>query len=106
VGGGDAGEPFYRVGGGAGQLGIGEEHAAVVVRHNGCGGGHFGRGSTGVVVGSDEGGGCSGRYGSGRGTWRRWACTHEAAVVAAAIGSGRKTTGWDPRVSERGRLAG
>jgi hypothetical protein len=27
-------------------------------------------------------------------------------VVAAAIGSGRKTTGWDPRVSERGRLAG
>jgi hypothetical protein len=45
------------VGGGAGQLGIGEEHAAVVVRHNGCGGSHFGRGSTGVVVGSDEGGG-------------------------------------------------
>jgi hypothetical protein len=57
VGGGDVGALFYRVGGGAGQLGDGGERAAAVVRHDGDGGGHFGRGSTGVVVWSDEGGG-------------------------------------------------
>jgi hypothetical protein len=55
VGGGDVGVPFYRVGGGAGRPGIGGEQAVVVVRHNGGGGYRFGRGSTGVVVGSDEG---------------------------------------------------
>jgi hypothetical protein len=47
VGGADAGVPFYRVRGGARRLGIGEERAVNVVRHNGDEGGHFGRGSTG-----------------------------------------------------------
>jgi hypothetical protein len=65
----DAGAPFYRVGGGAWQPGVGEERSMVVVRHNGDEGGYFGRGLVGVVVGSDEGGGCSGRY--GRKTTRR-----------------------------------
>jgi hypothetical protein len=55
VGGGDVGVPFYRVRGGAGRPGIGGEHAVVVVCHNGGGGCHFGRGSAGVVMGSDEG---------------------------------------------------
>jgi hypothetical protein len=56
VGGGDAGAPFYRVGGGAGPPGIGGERSVVVLHHNGGGGGRFGRGSVGVVAGSDEGG--------------------------------------------------
>jgi hypothetical protein len=89
----------------AGWLGIGGERAAVVVRHNGGGGGRFRRGSTWVVVGSDAGG-CSGCYGSGRGTRKQRTCACEAAVVAVAVGLGRKMTGWGPRVSERGRLAG
>jgi hypothetical protein len=54
VGGGDAGAPFYNLGGGAGRPSVGGEWVAAVVRHNG-GGNHFGRGSTRVVVGSDEG---------------------------------------------------
>jgi hypothetical protein len=66
VGGGDAGVPFYRVGGGAGRPGDGGERAAVVVRHDGGGGGRFRRGSAGAVVGSDEGG-CSVRFRSRRG---------------------------------------
>jgi hypothetical protein len=70
VGGGDAGAPFYRVRGGAGWLSIRGESVAAVVHHNGGGGGRFRRGSSGVVVGSYEGGGCSGRYGSERGTGR------------------------------------
>jgi hypothetical protein len=55
VGGADAGVPFYRVRGGAGRSSIGEEWAMKVVHHNGDEGGRFGRGSTWVVVGSDEG---------------------------------------------------
>jgi hypothetical protein len=47
VGGVDAGAPFYRVGGGAGRSGIGEEWAVKVVRHNGDEGSRFGRGSGG-----------------------------------------------------------
>jgi hypothetical protein len=54
-GGADARAPFFRVRGGAGRPGVGEERAAAVVRHNGDEGGHFRRGSAGVVVGSDEG---------------------------------------------------
>jgi hypothetical protein len=46
-GGADDGVPFYRVRGGAGRPGIGEEQAAAVVRHNGDEGGRFGRGSCG-----------------------------------------------------------
>jgi hypothetical protein len=57
LGGGDAGAPFYRVRGAAGRPGVEGERAVAVVRHNGVGGGRFGRGWTGVVVGSDEGGG-------------------------------------------------
>jgi hypothetical protein len=45
VGGADARAPFYRVRGGAGWPGIGEERA--VVRHNGDEGNRFGRGLTG-----------------------------------------------------------
>jgi hypothetical protein len=45
VGGANAGAPFYRVGGGAGQPSIGEERAAAAVRHNGDEGDRFGRGS-------------------------------------------------------------
>jgi hypothetical protein len=55
VRGGDAEAPFYRVGGGAGRPCDGVEWAAVVVRHDGGGGNHFGRGSARVVVGRDEG---------------------------------------------------
>jgi hypothetical protein len=54
VSGADAVAPFYRVGGGAGRPGVGEEWVAVVC-HNGDEGGCFGRGSVGVVLGSDEG---------------------------------------------------
>jgi hypothetical protein len=54
VSGADAVAPFYRVGGGAGRPGVGEEWVAVV-RHNGDEGGCFRRGSVGVVLGSDEG---------------------------------------------------
>jgi hypothetical protein len=56
VGGGDVEAPFYRLGGGAGWPSDGGERAVEVVRHDGGGGGRFGRGSTGAVVGSDEGG--------------------------------------------------
>jgi hypothetical protein len=105
VGGGDAGAPFYRVGGGAERLGVGGERVVAVVHHNGGGGSHFGRGLTWVVVGSDKGGGCSGRYGSGRGARRRRAHAREA-VAATAIIPGRKMNGWGPHVGERGRLAG
>jgi hypothetical protein len=47
VSGADAVAPFYRVGGGAGRPGVGEERAAAVVRYNGDDGGRFGRGSAG-----------------------------------------------------------
>jgi hypothetical protein len=79
-----------------------------VVRHDGGGGIRFERGSIRVVVGSDEGG-CSGRFGSGRGVLEggahmhmRWWWWHQP------FGSGRKTFEWGPRVGERGRggLAG
>jgi hypothetical protein len=43
MGGADARATFYRVGGGAGRPGVGEERAATVVRHNGDEGGRFGR---------------------------------------------------------------
>jgi hypothetical protein len=56
VGGGDAGASFYSVRGGAGSPSIGGERAVAVVHHNGGGGRRFGRGSAGVVVGSDQGG--------------------------------------------------
>jgi hypothetical protein len=46
VGGADARAPFYRVGGRAGRLGIGEERTVVVACHNGDEGSRFGRGST------------------------------------------------------------
>jgi hypothetical protein len=42
VGGEDAREPFYRVRGGAGRLGVREERAPAVVRHNGIGRGVMG----------------------------------------------------------------
>jgi hypothetical protein len=46
-GGVDAGAPFYRVRGGAGRPGGGEERAVAVVRHNGDEGDCFERGSCG-----------------------------------------------------------
>jgi hypothetical protein len=66
--------PFYRVGGGTRRPSVRGERVAAVVRHNGGGGNRFGRGSVGVVVGSDEGGapavmGAEGAPGGG-------ACTH------------------------------
>jgi hypothetical protein len=86
VGGGDAGSPFYSVGGGAGRPGDGGEWATVVVHHDGGGSGHFGRGSAGAVVGSDEGW-CFGRFGSGRGgcAGRRRTHARDVAVAASAI---------------------
>jgi hypothetical protein len=45
VGGADVGVLFYRVEGGVGRPGIGEEWAAAVVHHNGDEGSCFGRGS-------------------------------------------------------------
>jgi hypothetical protein len=106
VGGGDVEVPFYRVGGGAGQLGYRGEQAVAVVHHDGGGGGHFGRGSAGAVVGSDEGGGvCSNHFGTGRGAGRWHA--HEHVRQRRPFGPGRKMTGRGPRVGERrwGRLA-
>jgi hypothetical protein len=95
VGGGDAGVPFYRVGGGVGRLGDGGERVVAVVCHDGGGGGRFGKGSTGVVVGSDEGGGAR-RHVSAHMRWR-W-----------PFDPGRKMTRRGPRAGERGRggLAG
>jgi hypothetical protein len=55
--------------------------------------------------GGDEGGGCSSCYESGWGAERRQAHAREMAVVAAAVGLGRKTTARGPHVGERGRLA-
>jgi hypothetical protein len=56
VGGQDARAPFYGVGRGAEWSGDGGERAAVMVCHDGAGGGHFGSESARAVVGSDEGG--------------------------------------------------
>jgi hypothetical protein len=98
VGGALVGAPFYRVGGGAGRSGIRGEQAAVVVHHNGDEGGHVGRGSVGVVVGSDEGG-CSDRCGSGSGAGRRRA--HVRWRQRQRVGPRRKTTRRGPCVSER-----
>jgi hypothetical protein len=89
-GGADARAPFYIVRGGVGRPGIGVERVAVVVRHIGDEGGRFRRGSTWVVVGSDEGGGCSSRYGSGSGTGRWRARTRGG-------GSGGRTEEEDDR---------
>jgi hypothetical protein len=47
VGGEDTGEPFYRVRGGAGRLGVAEDRAPALVRHNGIEGGRFGVESVG-----------------------------------------------------------
>jgi hypothetical protein len=76
VGGEDAGAPFYWARGGAGRPSVGEKRAAAVVHHNANGGSHFGRGSVGVVVGSDAGGG--GVFRPLRERKRRWeaGCTH------------------------------
>jgi hypothetical protein len=102
VGGGDARAPFHRFRGGAGQTDIRGEQALAVVRHNGGGGGRFRRGSSRVVVGSDEGR-CSGRYGRKRGVRRRCARASEVAAAVVAVGPGRKMTGWGLlRVGEMG----
>jgi hypothetical protein len=63
------------------------------------------RGTSRVVVGSDEGG-CSGCYRSERGIGRQRAHACEAATIAAAIYPGRKMSRWGLRVSERGWLGG
>jgi hypothetical protein len=93
VGGGDAGAPFYRVGGGMGWSGDRGEWPAVVVRHDGGGGGCFGRGSAGTVVGSDEGGAPAvSREGGGAG--RRRTCAHARRRWQWwPFVPGRKTTG-------------
>jgi hypothetical protein len=89
VGGGDAGALFYRVGGGVGRPDDGGEWVAVVVHHDGHGGGCFRRGSAGAVV--MRGGGCSSRFRSGRWVPGRWrAHAHEAVVVASAIRLGEE----------------
>jgi hypothetical protein len=55
VGGEDARVPFYRVRGVAGRLGVGEERAPAVVRHNGIEGGCFRSGiGRGVMGGGGE----------------------------------------------------
>jgi hypothetical protein len=46
-GGADVMVPFYRVRGGEGRPGVGDERGAAVVHHNGDEGGRFGRGSSG-----------------------------------------------------------
>jgi hypothetical protein len=53
VGGGDAGAPFYRVGGGAGRPGDRGVWAVAVVHHDGVGGGHFGGGGIGRGSGGE-----------------------------------------------------
>jgi hypothetical protein len=98
VGGEDAGEPFYRVRGGAGRPSVEEERAPAVVHHNGVVGGCFRSGIDWGVMG----GTCSSCYGSrrGRGTGRRQR-TREPAAVPPPCPSGwwRKTKG-GARVSE------
>jgi hypothetical protein len=80
VGGEDAREPCYRVRGGAGLPGIGEERAPAVVHHNGFEGGRFwsgiGRGVMGgggerapAVMEAERGGAPGG--GSARASWWR-----------------------------------
>jgi hypothetical protein len=60
--------------------------------HDGGGSGRFRRGLVRVVVVSDEGGGCSGRFRSRRGGHREVARTRarEAAVAVAAIRPGEE----------------
>jgi hypothetical protein len=106
IGGGDAGAPFYMVGGGAWQPGNGGQLAVSVVCHDGCGGGCFERGSTRAVVGSDEGG-CFGHFTSERGCQEVVrVLTREAAVVA--VWPREKDDRAGPHVGERvwGGLAG
>jgi hypothetical protein len=104
VGGGDVGVAFYRFGAGARRPGDGGERAVAVVRHDGGGGGRFGRRSTGAVVGSGEGGVLRPfrEHKRGGGRWcvrvharRRWR--------RQQFGQGRKTIGRGLRVFERGR---
>jgi hypothetical protein len=55
VGGEDVGEPLYRVRGGAGRPGVGEERVPAVVHHNGVEGGRFRSGiGRGVMGGGGE----------------------------------------------------
>jgi hypothetical protein len=64
--------------------------------------------SEGDRAGSDEGGECSGHYGSGRGRGAgRWQRTCETAAAASWLsGRRRKMKGWGPRVSEGEGRAG
>jgi hypothetical protein len=100
VGGADAGVPFYRVRGGAGRPGVGEERVAAVVCHNSDEGSHFGRGSAGVVVGSDEVGGAQAVTGA---ELAPGGCAHTREVATAVVGLGTKMTGWGLHVSRSWR---
>jgi hypothetical protein len=110
VGGGDARVPFYRVGGGAGRPGVRGEWVAAVVRHNGGGGGHVRRGLARVVVVSDEGGGCSGHYGSGRGTGRQRRCVGGGGSLGAQKWSKEERWEegilWHPFIGSEGEWGG
>jgi hypothetical protein len=92
-GGADAEAPFYRVRGGAGRPSVGEEWAVAVVCDNGDEGSRLGWGSSGVVVGSDEGGGAPTVMGE-EATLRGGA--RARAVVAVVVGPVRKTTEQGP----------
>jgi hypothetical protein len=78
------------------------EWVAVVACHNGGGGGRFGRGLAGVVVGSDEGGGCSGHYGSGKGAGRQCARTRGSGYSRRS----REEDDWAGPVSQQEGAAG
>jgi hypothetical protein len=83
VGGGDAEAPFYRVGGGAGWPGDRGEQVAVGVHHNGGGGGRFGRGSVGAVVGMMRG--VLRPFWEQKGGAGRWRAHAREAMVAASV---------------------
>jgi hypothetical protein len=71
-----------------GVAGVRGEQAVAVVRHNGDGGGRFGRGSTEVVVGSDEGEGAPVVTGA-KGVSRGGARTHARRQWRPLVRGGR-----------------
>jgi hypothetical protein len=80
VGGEDAREPCYRVRGGAGLPGIGEERAPAVVHHNGFEGGRFWSGIGRGVMGGGEN--------VLRPLWKRKGEGHREAAAHARAGGG------------------
>jgi hypothetical protein len=106
VGGEDTRELFYRVRGGAGRQGIGEERAPAMVHHNGVEGGHF---QSGIGRGVMGGRMCSGHYRSGRVRGAGWGRKTKVGGHVSARergGLGRAGGGRGPRGVGEGWPAG